>query len=254
MAKKSDYDIIDVDHWEVPENPIEIIAMPNIPLPLHNCNPRNLLGSRTWNLMRKTCYRKAHDTCEICGHKPEDLRARHSHEVYDIDYKNHTATFKRCVCVCKRCHLLCIHTGRALTLFKHNNAVFTADKLIEGAEHAFTIISSFNGGRQGEPPLRAFSTWLEYLKEPELKPRMEELIKKYDIKFYDIPSKSFNKANWSKWKLIIGNREYPTPFKNQADWEEKMAENNKKGDREAVDNFKGGIFDEINEILKNNID
>ena len=83
---------------------------------------------------------------------------------------------------------------------------------------------------------------------------MEELIKKYDIKFYDIPSKSFNKANWSKWKLIIGNREYPTPFKNQADWEEKMAENNKKGDREAVDNFKGGIFDEINEILKNNID
>ena len=180
-----------------------------------NCAPRTLLGATTWNRMRRHAYAQADDTCEICGAKPENLRHRHGHEVYTIDYERGTVTFQRVFCVCALCHLGCIHTGRAITLFKQGNPLYPKEFLLEGAEHSFTIISSFNHDHP-EADLRAYTTYLDYLKCEELREPMEALIKKYNIKFYMEDPKKM--AKWRDWKLIIGSKEYPTPYENEKAW------------------------------------
>lgn len=226
---KDGYDIITVDEWKCPEdNNVALLTMPNVPYPLHNVAPRTLLCATAWNFMRKKCYEKANDTCEICGHKPEDRRFRHAHELYSIDYATQTAKFERCVCLCAKCHLQCIHTGRALTLFKKGDPINTKERLLDGAEHAFTIISDYNKAHPDQEPLRLFSTWVDYAEHPELKDKMQELIKKYDIKFYKVNQKWYRPSRWKRWKLIIGSREYKTPYANQSEWKQAMDKNNEK--------------------------
>ena len=248
------YDIKFVTKWSPPEGEDlrPLIAMPNIPKPLHTVNPRNLLGATTWDYMRKACYHMAHDTCEICGEKPDNPRRRHGHEVYDIDYEAGTATFKRVFCICSLDHLACIHTGRAITLYKQGNPLYPKEFLLEGAEKAFKTIDEYNKDYPNAD-LRAYATYLEYLKCDELKEPMEELIKKYDVKFYmEDPAKM---AEWGDWKLLISNKEYPTPYANEKEWKEAMK---KQGERDTArimqknleEKFSGGIYDEINNILK----
>lgn len=227
LAESYGLDLQYVTSWVPPtdDDLRPLIAMPNIPKPLHSCAPRTLLGAKTWNLMRTQCYRLADDTCEICGEKPEKLSRRHAHEAYEIDYKAGTAKFIRCFCLDSVCHLGCIHTGRAITLFKQDNPLYPKEFLLEGAEKAFSIIASYNKDHP-DADLRAYATFIEYLREDELREPMLDLIKKYSVKFYSEDPKKV--AKWGKWKLIIGDREYPTPYANEKEWEEVMAEAGKK--------------------------
>lgn len=204
-----------------PDDLRPLIAMPNIPRPLHGegCQPRTIYRPKDWNAMRKECYEKAHDTCEICGDCPEDKRNRHSHECFVIDYEQGTATFIGCFCLCKQCHLACIHNGRAITLYSKNSPLVTKEFLLGGAEKAFTIISSYNRDCPGAD-LRAYSTYIEYLKFDELREPMLELIKKYDVSFYSEDPKKM--AKWREWKLILDGEEYPTPYKNEKEWQKAM--------------------------------
>lgn len=245
---KKDYDIKLVDGWTPPKEKDlrPLIAMPNIPKPLHGVNPRTLLGAGTWNKMRKACYVEANDTCEICGAKPENLRHRHGHEVYEISYSQGTAKFVRVFCVCSLCHLACIHTGRALTLWKHDNPLYPTEFLLQGAEHAFKIISEYNKDNP-KADLRAYSMFLEYLKHDELKEPMEKLIKKYNVKFY---TEVTDMVDWGDWKLLIGDEEYKTPYKTEKDWEEAMEEQRKKDTaRMAVNRFSGEVYNELDKII-----
>ena len=248
----SKYDVKVVDGWIPPKGDDirPLIAMPNIPRPLHGVNPRTLLGTKTWNFMRKAAYATANDKCEICGYEPEDLRKRHGHEVYEIDYANGTAKFVRVFCVCSLCHLGCIHTGRALTLWKKNNPLYPTDFLLLGAEHAFKIISEYNHDNPGAD-LRAYSTFLDYLKYDELKKPMEELISKYDVKFY---TEVEDMVEWKDWKLIIGDQEYKTPYADENEWKATMEEREKKDSarqlqKKMEENFSGGVYDEVKQIL-----
>lgn len=221
------YDVKIVDGWIPPKDGSDLrplIAMPNIPRPLHGVNPRTLLGTSMWNSMRRRCYADANDTCEICGRKPEKLSQRHGHEVYKIDYANGTATFCRVYCLCSLCHLGCIHTGRALTLWKHDNPLCPTEFLLEGAEHAFKIIHEYNQTGP-EVELRAYATFLDYLKHDELREPMEKLIDKYKIKFY---KEVEDMVEWNKWKLIIGDTEYPTPYASEKEWKDSMDEREQK--------------------------
>ena len=221
------YDVKLITKWRPPKysDARALIAMPNIPKPTHALNPRTLLGPTVWNYMRKACYEKADNTCEICGAKPENLRHRHGHEVYEIDYEKGTVKFVRVFCVCSLCHLGGIHTGRAITLFKQNNPLYPKEFLLEGAEHAFKLIYEYNK-EHPKAGLRAYATFLDYLKCNELKEPMEELIEKYHIKFYEEDPKKM--ADWPDWKLIIGKDEYPTPYKNEKEWKKAMEEIGKK--------------------------
>lgn len=250
----SQYDVKLVTEWAPPEDGDlrALIAMPNIPKPTHGLAPRTLLGATTWNRMRKHAYAQAEDTCEICRAKPENLRHRHGHEAYTIDYEKGIVTFQRVFCVCALCHLGCIHTGRAITLYKQGNPLYPKEFLLEGAEHAFKIINEYNKDHPGAD-LRAYSTFLDYLKVEELRKPMEALIKKYNIKFYMEDPKKM--AEWGDWKLVIGPKEYPTPYQNEKDWEEAMK---KQGERDTSrimqrnmeEKFSGGVYDELNKLLK----
>ena len=248
------YDVKLVTRWDPPEGDDlrPLIAMPNLPKPTHALAPRTVLGASTWDKIRKACYSKADDTCEICGYKPEDMHKRHAHEVYSIDYEKGEVRFVRAFCLCALDHLGCIHTGRAITLFKDGNPLYPKEFLLEGAEKAFSIISAYNKDHP-EADLRAYVTFLEYLRKDELREPMEALIKKYNMRFYMEDPKKM--ADWGEWKLIIGDKEYPTPYKNHSDWEKAMEEQNAKDttrmmQRNIEKRFSGGVYDEIDKIIK----
>lgn len=252
---KEKYDIKYVTEWKVPEDMAAIIAMPNIPKPLHGVAPRTLLGAATWNRMRRACYAAADMTCEICGKKLERGMAD-AHEVYDIDYEKGVATFKRTVCTCRLCHRNGIHSGRCITLYKNGNPLMSKDSLLSGAENVFTIISLYNSSHKGEP-LRCYATMLDYLKCDELRRPMEELIEKYGTKFYMEDPKKM--AKWGDWKLIIGSKEYPTPYQNEDEWKEAME---KRGEKDTArllqknmeEKFSGGVYDELNALLNESVE
>lgn len=230
LAESYGLDLKYVTKWDPPEGDDlrPLIAMVNLPKPQHGQAPRTLLAASTWDHMRRGCYAKAGYKCEICGAQVGvdiEKRQLHAHEVYSIDYEKGTSTFVRCVALCALDHLGCIHTGRALTLWKNKNPLYPTDFLLAGAEKAFSTIASYNQDHP-EADLRAYSTFIEYLREEELREPMLELIKKYNIKFYQEDPKKM--AKWEEWKLRIGNLEYPTPYKSKKEWEEAMKEAGKK--------------------------
>lgn len=229
LADSLDLDLKYVTSWAPPqgEDMRPLIAMPNIPHQLQGrgCQPRTILRPSEWDAMRKACYEDADFKCEICGAEVGvDIPKRqlHAHECFIIDYKEGTATFIGCFALCALDHLACIHTGRALTLWKDKNPLYPTEFLLAGAEKAFTIISSYNREHPEQEPVRLYSTWIEYLKHDELREPMLELIKKYDVSFYmEDPKKT---APWNQWRLIFDDKEYPTPYKNEKEWKEAMKE------------------------------
>lgn len=240
-------DVITITKWEAPDEPgVKILTMPNVPYPTHNLAPRTVLGRKVWDEMRRKCYDDAGHRCEVCGAEG----VVHAHELYDIDYENQTVTFNRCVCLCPLCHLRCIHTGRALTLYKKNSPLMTRSALLEGAEHCFKLIHDYNSVHRSSEPLRVFSAWLDYAKQPELTETMEDLFKKYEVKFYKVQQKWYDSKHWRKWKLIIDGKEYPTPYASVEEWQKAMEKNNKKRTPEVYNPFKGGIYDEVEKILQ----
>ena len=256
---KDDYDIKYITKWTPPEGDDlrPLIVMPNIPKPLHGpgCQPRTILGASTWNRMRNACYGIAGMKCEICGAKVGvDIEKRHlhAHEVYDIDYAKGMSKFVRCVALCAECHLACIHTGRAITLYRRGSPLYPKEFILGGAKKAFETIYTYNLQHPGAD-LRAYVTYLDYLKVDELKEPMEELIKKYSIKFYaEDPKKT---AKWGEWKLIIGTKEYPTPYKNEKEWKKAMEAQGEKDSARIMqknmeEKFSGGVYNEIENILK----
>ncbi len=252
----SQYDVKLVTEWKCPregEDLRALISMPNVPKPCHGngMQPRTIFGPTTWNRMRKHAYSLADDTCEICGAKPENLRQRHGHEAFDIDYEKGTATFVRVFCVCSLCHIFGIHTGRASTLHKTGNVLCPKEALIAGAENAFRIAYEYNQDHP-EADLRLYSTWLDYLKQDDLRPDMETLIDKYQVKFYEEDPKKT--AKWGQWKVVVGDREYPTPYENEKAWKEAMEKQGEKDSARILqknmeEKFSGGVYDELNAIL-----
>ena len=217
-----------------------------------NCAPRTLLGAQTWNHMRRRAYAMANDTCEICGEKPENLRRRHGHEVYEIDYEKGTVKFVRVFCICSLCHLGGIHTGRALTLHKQGNPLYPKEALIEGAENAFKLAYEYNQDYP-DADLRLYSTWLDYLKQDDLREDMEKLIEKYDMKFYAADPEKI--ADWKDWELIIGRNHYPTPYEDEKAWKEAMKKQGEKDTDRILQKrmdkiFSGELYDELNKILQ----
>lgn len=251
MAKSrrlNQFDITKVESWTAPKKidgpDPRILTMPNVPDSLHGLAPRTVVGSTTWNHMRKRCYYEANYTCEACG---KDLRDAicHAHELYSYNYETNEAKFERCVCLCPQCHLLGIHTGRALSLYRKGHVMYKEKQLLEGAEHTFKLISEWNEGHPDEEPLRAYSTFVSYVDEPRLREPMLDLIEKYNMKFYSpIP----DKKDFGSWKIFIGNKWHNSPYSSREEWQARMERNNKT---QVITNpLSGGVFDEIESIIK----
>lgn len=222
-----------VTKWTAPpENGVRVLGMPNIPQPLHgrNCQPRTIVRPSVWNAMRKKCYADAGYKCEVCGYEHQFPADLHAHEVFSIDYKTGESKFERLICLCKTDHLYFIHSGRALTLHKLGDPLYSTERLLEGAEHGFKLISEYN--KKHEEKIKVFSAMRDYLKQPELKEPMQELIDKYGIEFYTSISVKKGAAEWGDWRMVYEGKEYPTPYKDQKEWEKAMAKNNKKENRD----------------------
>ncbi len=246
IAKKSETPL--VTKWvDTGENGARLMTMPNIPTPLQGegMQPRTIFGVSAWNKIRKKCYADAGYHCQICG---ADCTGSimHAHEVYSIDYKKHTSTFERVVALCPLCHVKGIHSGRALTLYKKGVPYMSREKLLEGAENAFTIISSYNRAHPGAEPLRAFETFLDYAKQPALKADMEHLIRKYNMEFYHIDERSWRRKYWSDWRIIINGVEYPTVYENIEAWQDAMEINNTNN---RIEESKLSFNEEVNKFF-----
>ena len=61
---------------------------------------------------------------------------------------------------------------------------------------------------------------------------MTELAAKYHIKFWKENEDAGSK--WSDWKLVIGDKEFPTPYEDYSAWELAMAEANAKAERQGT--------------------
>lgn len=234
----------EVNQWLAPTGSgTFIITMPNVPRPLHGMPPRKIMGQKEWDKMRKRCYYDAEYKCEVCGAEPE-RGGLDAHELYSVDWKEGTSTFVRCVALCKKCHSF-IHSGRLITLYKQGNPLYTREYLLSVVEHGFKLISEHN--KKYNDKLRAYGTFLEYLKVPSITHDIAGLIKKYHISFYTEPE---HIAKWGEWRLVWRGKEYYTPYKNQGEWQKAMIEYGKTDTkRKAKDPFKGKAYDVINEIL-----
>ena len=239
-----------VDKWVAPEDGgAPILSMPNVPHPLHNLAPRTILGTTTWNHMRNRCYFEAHYTCEACGakvkteyydngavhHQYHDdgtiaKRNLHAHELYTYDYEKGTARFERCVALCECCHVRFIHSGRMLTMYKQGDSLTTAERVLEGLEHGFEQIKKYNDEHKGGEKLRVYYAVIDYVDDPVIGEKVWDLIDKYNIEFYMPDGEMYPKGVpvWGGWKLIIGNKEYDSPFHSQKEWEKAMEKNNKE--------------------------
>ena len=188
MEKKK-YPIETRTKWECPDEvDARILGGPNLPKPLHGCAPRVYMGAITWDKMRKRTYYLAKYKCQICGADCSDPGSMDAHELYTIDYTQGTSTFNKVVGICKKCHNF-YHSGRLITLCKKHIPFYSPDAVLTIAEHGFKLIHDWNEANPKEPKLKAYSTFIEYLKHKELSPKMEELIEKYDIEFWqkDLP-------------------------------------------------------------------
>lgn len=239
MTKKK-FNVEVREQWKAPTGSgAFIITMPNVPRPLHGLPPRKIMGQTEWDKMRKRCYYNAGYKCEACGAEPEK-GGLDAHELYSINWMDGTSTFVRCVALCKKCHSF-IHSGRLITLHKQGNPLYSREVVLSTVEHGFKIISEHN--KKFNDNLKAYATFLEYLKVPSILPDMLALIKKYNIEFYSEPVKI---AKWGDWRLVWKGKEYFTPYKNEGEWQAAMVEYGKTDTkRQVVDPFKGLIDDVI---------
>lgn len=244
---KKDYDIEKTTKWACPGGTgVPLITMPNVPRPLHGLAPRIIMGQSTWNHIRKRCYFDAGYKCEICGADPPKGQL-HAHELYTIDWEKGTSKFERCIAICRQDHDF-IHSGRLVTLFKEGNPLYPRSYVLDTVEKGFKLIHEYNSSHRDKKPLMAYGTFLEYLKVPELAEEMKRLIEKYEMRFYAEPK---HIAKWGDWRLIIGQKEYATPYADQGEWEKAMKVASKNDNvRSAANPFSGEAFDLVDKILK----
>lgn len=243
-------DIKIITKWECPEGTgIPLITMPNIPRPLHGkgLQPRTIFGKSAWDFMRKKTYFNADYKCEICGREPEK-RDLHAHELFSYDYEKATGEFKRAIAICRTCHDG-IHSGRLLTMYRNGNPLYPKSYVLKVVENCFRLVSEYNNAHSDEEPLRVYATYLDYLTPAELRDEVQELIEKYNIKFYQ---EHITKGKrWKGWKVLVGSTWHYSPYQSQSDWEAAMAENNKLDTyKMAVDAFTGGVFDDMKKFLE----
>ncbi len=177
------------------ENPLdlqpEILLHPNIPRPLHQVAPRNILGNKWWAKEKKAAAASTNNHCRSCGVHKSRARARQwieGHEIYTIDYEAGTATYEETVPLCHYCHNF-IHDGRMLSLLQQNK--FPAQKYAAIIQHGDRVLSQAGLAR---PPLN------------EREHQIQLLANKGVL------------APWDSWRLILFGRQYPPKYKNEREW------------------------------------
>lgn len=163
----------------------EVLLHQNIPQPLHQVNPRSVLGKKWWDQERKKAYESTNFHCIACGVHKTLAKARQwleGHELYDIDYLKGRAKYVETVPLCHYCHNS-IHSGRLQALLD--------------------------------------SGYLHHQKYVAIIQHRDQILKAAGL---TLPAPYTGKvAEWSKWRLRIGRNLYPPKFKNIEEWEKAHA-------------------------------
>jgi len=176
-----------------------LLSCPNIPKPLHGLNPRTIMGKLLWDETRKQVYASTGFKCAACGvHKCDAKKHKwlEAHEIFEINYANGTATLNEIVPLCHFCHSF-IHSGllRMRARKKEVSVDHVRDVLFHGCEVLRRDGSSMFSGTAKLCDLVSISRdGINVMKTPA------------------------NIADWGKWKMIWGGKEYKGKFKSMRDW------------------------------------
>ena len=109
-----------------------------------------------------------------------------------------------------------------MTMYEKGDPLMPAEAVLEGIEAGFKLIKEWNDAHYGEEKLRACSVLIDFTVDPVIGEKVKELIDKYEIEFYMVDGT----VAWHDWKLLIGDKEYPTKYKDIEDWAVAMEKNN----------------------------
>lgn len=182
----------------------EVLMHPNIPKPLHEVNPRNIMGQKAWDVVRQEAYSSTDYHCIACGvHKSEAKGPKwlEAHEFYNIDYSAGRVEIDRIIPLCHYCHNF-IHSGRLYMIMGKEK---TQEEVRDILEHGFQVLSKHG--------LAAFYFTLELADEinaetygvlPDIRPDGE------------VPA-------WEDWRLVWQGKEYPPKYKTYEEWRKRFA-------------------------------
>lgn len=164
----------------------ELLQHGQIPRPMAQVAPRNIMGQEWWDVKRREAYAANNFCCFACGAN-EMLDA---HEAYDIDYAKGLMTFVEIVALCQTCHAF-IHAG--LTKLKQTPAEFKRVTL-----HGHRILK--------KNKLRAHWTLRTVLTLTDLWawPVIENIG----------PTPSSYQSKWYMWRMVFDGNKYPPKFAN----------------------------------------
>lgn len=182
----------------------EVLMHPNIPKPLHEVNPRNIMGKERWDVVRQEAYRSTDFHCIACGVHKQDAKGPkwlEAHEFYNIDYAAGRVEIDRIIPLCHFCHNF-IHSGRLYMIMGEQK---TEEEVIEILEHGFKILSKHG--------LAAFPFTLNFAEHigaetygvlPDIRPDGET-------------------PAWGDWRLVWEGKEYPPKYKTYEEWRKRFA-------------------------------
>lgn len=182
----------------------DILMHPNIPKPLHEVNPRNIMGQEKWDIIRQEVYKTTDYHCVACGVAKAEAKGHQwleAHEYYDIDYEAGRVKIRSLEPLCHYCHNF-IHSGRlSMILGKEKSK----QEVIDILEHGFKVLS-YN-------KLKSFPFTLQLAKSLGAKT--------YGVKPYSQDSDSF--ADWEDWRLVWEGKEYPPKYRTYSEWLERYS-------------------------------
>lgn len=187
----------------------EILAMPNIPKPLHGIAPREIMGKEWWNAERQRVYASTNYHCIACGVEKTKAKKHQwleAHEFWHINYQTGICTIASIEPLCHYCHNF-IHSGRLSLIVGTEKSEEEAKEILE---HGFKIL-----GKHG---LKCFPFTLEF--------GISLGCNTHGVKPYKLKVNPNLKG--SDWKLIWNGAEYKSKFNS---FEERQAYYNNENAR-----------------------
>jgi hypothetical protein len=183
-----------------------LLTSPNVPKPLHGLAPRTVMGKEWWDKERRLAYKRAAGTCQCCGRKAR----LDAHESYSYDYAKGRAHLIEIVAICKLCHDF-IHSGRLGMRFYDGHIGFR--ELCAVMYHGFKVLKA-NGYPPNPFALRVYKAAAEItdLPYPVWHDAALHAVEENPL---ILPTEM---AEWSDWRLVIGEEEYPPLYESYEAW------------------------------------
>lgn len=157
----------------------ELLLHPNVPKPLHGMSPRELLGETWWENARHEAYARANHRCQACG-------------IHKIDAKYHQWL-----------------EAHETYVYDYKNGIATVSEIVAlcHACHNYIHCGRLNSLLKAGKVTKA--------KHSDIMQHGDRLLKAAGLA---LPNSPTEVASWSKWKIIIDGKTFPTRWKSFEHW------------------------------------